>query len=178
MNRDAYEITGSAYENTWTHQRQKRRKHLLTCETTNSHTVTSEVVNQKTVTSEGSNNLLNPSTLPSEEKHIDFNTVQEQPLKRKLQTYNIEELKTFKKTKLREEVEEVAPEFIGNGEFAEKLFSFSCTVAMGRQFCLNEEDKAIISFLCIEGNREQFHQMFLFFKNAFHSDQVNLKERK
>ena len=52
------------------------------------------------------------------------------------------------------------------------LLAFSCTVGTSRLFQLAEKNAIVLSFLCVEGNREQFHQMFLYLKNILKSSQI------
>lgn len=152
MNNDAYEITGRAYENTWTHQRQKRRE---------DERKTAYVQENKSV-SDAVENVTEPHTIP--EKTVNF------PCKRTMES---DGEPNSKKPRLLGDDTDIMS--LADSKNDEKLFDFSITVATSEQFCLGEKNRVIVTFLCLSGNREQFHQLFLYFKNCVYGVQVSTK---
>ncbi|XP_057294757.1 RNA N6-adenosine-methyltransferase mettl16-like isoform X2 [Hydractinia symbiolongicarpus] len=152
MNNDAYEITGSAYENTWTRQRQKKREDKRK----------NAYVQENKPVSDAVENVTDPDTIPEKTVHL--------PCKRTMEN---DGEPNAKKPRLSGDGTDIMS--LAYSKNDEKLFDFSITVATSEQFCFGEKNRVIVTFLCLSGNREQFHQLFLYFKNCVYGVQVNIK---
>ncbi|XP_066932211.1 RNA N6-adenosine-methyltransferase mettl16-like [Clytia hemisphaerica] len=53
------------------------------------------------------------------------------------------------------------------------LFTFSCTASTAKQLHATGGRIPALSMLCLEGDREQFHQLFLHLKNKLHGVQIS-----
>lgn len=174
-NKDAFEIIASAFQNTWTRQRQKRRKEKREKVATNDQNKHTNNVSDKTKS-------LSDTDIDSLETNLIDNTVdtpQEKNLKtehkvnweknanenfsakkRKMDDNNHDNINPLpndcliptKKLKV-EDTDEISYDLI---------FKFSCSVTSKY---VNDSIKPAITLLCTEGNRDQFYQLCLYFNN-------------
>ena len=160
MNGDAYELVGKSFKVTWLHQRRKRRMKLRKNEEENNSTKSDESCSNK-------------------RKHETDIDIDDENCKR-IKIGDNDELNQL--TKKYDGDNYVT---IGSSENLEHknlesvednhencLFSFSCTVSSARQCHVPGGKTPVISLMCDDGDRNHFHQLFLYLKNKFHCNQV------
>ena len=188
MNGDAYEITGQAFHNTWAHQRRKRRKEKFGGSKekilSSSNSICDGNTHQDGVLETDDINNINygfPSKLSDEQtqsnvKHTSTSfspdtaqckrikldlTSDLMSLQNNLQNCaDNEEVEKKPDTMKRDEVELDSTE-----ENKDPLFVFSCTVGAANQFHATGGRTPTLSLVCLEGDKNQFHQLFLCLKN-------------
>lgn len=153
QNKTAYEITGSAFSNTWTHQRRKRRQEKF-CKI-----------------QEKEEDNTDSSVAGASEEFLHQNTGKRKDIDAEVEATN-------KRLCLNKDV---APNDVKNNDGLSfntpktPLFEFSCTIGQKNQFSLDTSEDVILSFLCLRGNRDTYYQLLMYFKNILKATQVQLK---
>ena len=210
LNGDAYEITGQAYHNTWTHQRRRRRKEKFGgggAESEKNASCSSKSICDENPTTHSRNNtqdgMLKSDDVIGSSSNSEYKYKQSEFMKRKheiemkddtmadtmhhkrvklekttldkakqIQTLDYQEYSEIGNDVSKSQNNDVSKkeendelDLLNESEEENPLFTFSCTVGVASQFHATGGRTPTLSMACLEGDRNQFHQLFLCLKN-------------